>query len=815
MRHALRRLLKSPAFSLTAAITLAAAIGANALIFSVINGVLLKPLPFADPERLVGVWHVAPGIAPGPMNQAPSTYFMYREEGRVFEDIGLWDDASVTVTGRGTPDQVDALFVTDGTLPLLGIRPALGRTFSKEDDAPGPADTVILSHAYWQRVFNGNPSVIGQQLLVNGTPREVIGVLPEDFRFLRYNPAVLMPFRFNRANLFIGNFSYQGVARLKPGVTIDQANADMARLIPTLIDRYPAPPGFTIEMFDDIKLGPLVRPLEVDAVGDVGTMLWILFGTVGIVLLVACANVANLFLVRADGRQQELAVRMALGAETRRIARELLSESMLLGLVGGVFGIALAYAGIRLLLYLEPAQLPRLEEITLSSVVVLFTLVLSLLSGVLFGVIPILKYARPQLANALKENGRGTSDGRERHRARNTLVVAQVALAVVLLVASGLMIRTFLAIRDVPPGFVQPGDVLTMRITIPTAVIQDPAQVARTHEQIVRRLEDIAGVHSVGVSSSITMDMGSSNDPIFVEDFPRPDGSLPQLRRFKWIGARYFETMGNPLIAGRSITWPDIHNQAPVVMVSENLAREFWGEPAKAIGRRIRQTPNDPWREIIGVVGNEQQDGVTKPTPSIVYWPVLIKQFWDSPLFVQRGLGYVIRTSRLRTNDFLPEVQQAVWSVNPNLPLARVRTLREIYDASMAQTSFTLVILGIAASVTLLLGIVGIYGVIAYVVAQRRREVGIRMALGARAGEVQRMFISRGMVVTGVGLAVGIGAALASMRLLTTVLFAVSPFDPATYVAVIAGLGTVALLATWLPARQATSIDPSVALRGE
>jgi predicted permease len=815
MRHALRRLLKTPAFSFTAAITLAAAIGANALIFSVINGVLLKPLPFADPERLVGVWHVAPGIAPAPMNQAPSTYFMYREDGRVFEDIGLWDDTSVTITGRGTPDQVEALMVTDGTLPLLGVGPALGRAFTKEDAAPGPADTVMLSHAYWQRVFNGDVSAIGQQLLVNGTPHEVIGVLPEGFRFLRYNPAVVMPLRFNRANLFIGNFSYTGVARLKPGVTIEQANADMARLIPTLIDRYPTPPGFTRDMFDDIKLGPLVRPLEVDAVGDIGTMLWILLGTVGIVLLVACANVANLFLVRAEGRQQELAIRMAIGAETRRIARELLNESVLLGIIGGVFGAALAYAGIRLLLYLEPAQLPRLEEITLDGVVLLFTLALSLIAGVLFGVIPILKYARPQLANALKENGRGTSDGRERHRARNTLVVAQVALAVVLLVASGLMIRTFLAIRDVPPGFVQPDDVLTMRITIPAAVIKDPAQVARTHEEIVRRLESIAGVHSVGVSSSITMDGSSSSDPIFVEDFPRPDGTLPPLRRFKWIGERYFETMGNPLIAGRSITWADIHNQSPVVMVSENFAREFWREPAKAVGRRIRQTPNDPWREIIGVVGNEQQDGVTKPTPSLVYWPVVIKQFWGSPLFVQRGLGYVVRTSRLRTNDFMREVQQAVWSVNPNLPLARVRTLREIYDGSMAQTSFTLVILGIAAGVTLLLGIVGIYGVIAYVVAQRRREVGIRMALGARAGEVQRMFISRSMLVTGIGLAVGVGAALASMRLLTAVLFGVSPFDPATYATVIAGLGTVALLATWLPARQATSIDPAMALRGE
>jgi predicted permease len=815
MRHALRRLLKTPAFSLTAAITLAAAIGANALIFSVVNGVLLKPLPFADPERLVGVWHVAPGIAPGPMNQAPSTYFMYREDGRVFEDIGLWDDTSVTVTGRGAPEQIDALFVTDGTLPLLGIRPVLGRTFTKEDDAPGPADTVMVSHAYWLRAFNGSAAAIGQQLLVNGTAREVIGVLPAEFRFLRYRPSVVLPFRFNRANLFIGNFSYQGVARLKPGVTIEQANADVARLIPTLIDRYPTPPGFTREMFDDIRLGPLVRPLEVDAVGDIGTMLWILLGTVGIVLLVACANVANLFLVRAESRQQELAVRMALGAETRRIARELLAESVLLGLIGGAIGTALAYGGIRLLLYFEPARLPRLDEITVDAVVLLFTLALSLVAGLLFGVIPILKYARPQLANALKENGRGTSDGRERNRARNALVVAQIALAVVLLVASGLMIRTFLAIRNVPPGFVQPDDVLTMRITIPSPVIEDPLQVARTHEQIVRRLEAIPGVQSVGVGASIPMDGSRSADPIFVEDFPRPDGSLPPLRRFNWIGERYFETMGQALVAGRPIRWSDVHNQLPVVMVSENFAREFWGDPARAVGRRIRQTPNDPWREIIGVVADAPLDGITSPTPTVVYWPVVIKQFWDVPLFAQRGLGYVIRSPRLRTTDFLSEVQQAVWSVNANLPLARVRTLREIYDSSMAQTSFALVVLAIAAGVTLLLGVVGIYGVIAYVVAQRRREVGIRMALGARASEVQRMFISRGMLVAGIGLAVGLAAALASTRLLTAVLFGVSPFDLMTYATVIAGLGLVALLATWLPARQATGIDPATALRGE
>ncbi len=813
MRHALRRLLANPAFSLTAAITLAAAIGANALIFSVVNGVLLKPLPYPDPQRLVGVWHVAPGIAPGPMNQAPSTYFTYRDEGQVFVDIGLWDDTTVTVTGRGEPEQIEALAVTDGTLPLLGVRPALGRTFTKEDDAPGPADTVMLSHAYWMRLFNGNPQAIGQSLMVNGRGREIIGVLPEDFRFLRYNPSIVFPFRFNRAELMLGNFSFQGVARLKPGVSIAQANADIARLIPTLSGRFRLPPGFTREMFEAVRLGPLVRPLEFDVVGDIGGMLWVLLGTVGIVLLVACANVANLFLVRAEGRQQELAVRMALGAGTRRVAGELLAESVVLGLFAGVLGVGLAYGGIRLLVYLQPARLPRLAEITLDPIVLAFTLAVSVLAGLLFGIIPVLKYARPQLANALKENGRGSSGGRERHRARNTLVVSQVALAVVLLVASGLMVRTFLAMRDVSPGFVRPEEVFTMRISIPTAIVEEPGQVVRTYEQIAQRLEAIGGVSSVGLSSSITMDGVSSNDPIFVEGANQP--AVPPLRRYKWISAGYFETIGNPVIVGRAITWADVHAATPVIMVSENFAREFWGEPARAIGRRVRNTPSNEWREIIGVVGNEYQDGVAQAAPTIMYWPMHLKDFWDSPTFVQRSIVFAIRTPRLSSPGFLEEVQRAVWSVNANLPLARVRTLQEISNESMAQTSFTLVILGIAAAVTLLLGIVGIYGVIAYVVAQRRREVGIRMALGAAAGEVQRLFLRHGLLITAAGLVLGAGASAALMRLLGALLFGVSPLDPVTYTVSLLGLGSIALLATWLPARRATRVDPAIALRGE
>ena len=811
----LRRLLKTPAFTVTAVITLAAAIGANVLIFSVVNGVLLKPLPFADPSRLVGVWHTAPGIMAVPLNQSAATYLMYREDGRVFTDIGLWNLSSVTITGRGDPEQVESLHVTDGTLPLLGVTPALGRLFGKEDVTTGGPETILITYPYFQRAFNGNPNAIGQTVTINGAGRQVVGVLPERFRFLRGNPTIVVPYRFNRSELHFAGFNYRGLARLKPGVTIEQANADMARLIPTLLDRFPSPPGFTRQMFDDIRMGPLVRPLEVDVVGDIGNMLWILLGTVGIVLLVACANVANLFLVRAEGRQQELAIRLALGAGTRRVVQELLSESLLLGVVGGVFGLALAYAGIQLLLYLRPAQLPRLDEITLDPTVLLFTLALSIVAGLIFGLIPVVKYARPQLANALKDSSRGSSEGRERHRARNILVAAQVAMAVVLLIGSGLMIRTFLAMRDVAPGFVRPEEVLTLRISIPQAVIADDAQVARTHEQIAHRLEAISGVGSVGVSSSVTMDGNDSNDPVWIEDSPTADGQLPALRQHKYVGERYFETMGNPIVAGRGITWTDIQNKAQVALVSDNFAREVWRDPAQAIGRRIRHTPKDPWQEIIGVVGDERQNGVTEAAPKIVYWPMLVAGIGGGKGFVQRSLSYVVRTSRLQSTDFTHEVQQAVWSINPNLPLARVRTLRQIYDESMAQTSFTLVILGIAAAVTLLLGVVGIYGVIAYVVAQRRREVGIRMALGARAPDVQRMFVLRGMVVTGIGLAIGVVAALAVMRLIRVVLFNISPFDPVTYVAVVVGLGLIALIATWLPAHRATRLDPSLALRGE
>jgi predicted permease len=811
--RSLRRLARTPLFSIVAIITLAVGIGANTAIFSVVNGVLLKPLPFEDPDRLVGLWHSAPGVNIPLLNMGPGNYFVYREENRSFEDVGLWDNWAVSITGTGEPERVPALYVTDGMLPLLRVAPALGRVFTKEDDLPGAPRRVILSDAFWRRKFGGDAGVVGRSLNIDGNPVEIIGVLPASFRFLDEDAQLLMTFQFDRSKVMAANFSYQGVARLKPGVTLEQANADVARMLPLTVERFQLPPGFTRQMFDDAKLGPRVRPLSADVIGDIGQMLWILLGTVGFVLLIACANVANLFLVRAEGRQQELAIHAALGASWRRITWELLSESLTLAVAGGAAGLLLASAALSALRQIAPDGLPRLQEITLDPVVLLFTVGITLAAGLLFGSIPVLKFARPHLSSALKEGGRLSSAGRERHRARNTLVVAEISLAVILLVACGLMIRTFQAMRNVDPGFTKPEEVLTLRVAIPESLVRDEMQTARTFEQMQRKIEQLPGVRSVGQSSSITMDGLDSNDPIFVEDFPTPEGRIPKIRRFKWIAENYFSTMGNRILAGRDITWNDIYTAAPVLVVTENFAREYWKDPALAIGRRIRNGPKNPWRQIVGVVADARDDGVARAAPSIVYWPMVVDRMWEEARTVRRTMGFAIRSDRSDSPTLLKEVQQAVWSVNGNVPVASVRTLEEIQAQSMAQTSFALVMLTIAAAVALLLGIVGIYGVISYIATQRTREIGIRIALGAASRDVSTLFLRHGLVLTAVGLVIGIAGAAALTRLMSTLLFGVSALDWVTYLASAAGLGATALIASYLPAVRAARTDPAIALR--
>jgi putative ABC transport system permease protein len=817
-RQVLRGLLRMPLFTGMAVLMLAIGIGANTAIFSVIEGVLLKPLPYPRSHELVALDHAAPGVNLPSAGAAPFQYFTYREDGRVFQDVGLWNTGTVSVTGLAEPEEVPALFVTDAILPMLGAQPLLGRVFSRTDDAPGSPETVVLTAGYWRSKFGADPAAVGRTLMVDSRPREIIGVLPDTFRFLDRKVSIVSPYRFDRSKVFLGQFSFNALARLKPGATIDQASADVARMIPISLTRFPPFPGGSVKMFEEARLRPNIRTLKDDLIGEVRTVLWVLMGTIGMVLLIACANVANLLLVRAESRQQELAIRAALGAGSSRIARELLLESVTLGVLGGIAGLALAFGALRLLVALAPGNLPRLDDIALDVPVLIFTLVMSIAAGLLFGAIPVFKYAGAQLSSALRGGGRNATASKDRHRARSVLVVAQVALALVLLVGSGLMIRTFQALKDVHPGFLRPGEVQTLRFSIPDSQVKDEEAVLRMEQAIMDKIAAVPGVQSVALASTVTMTGDGWHDPLYAQDHTYQESQIPPLRLFKMVSPGYMKTIGGSLIAGRDFTWEDMYGLHPVAMVSENLARELWGQPSAAIGKRVRPYAKGVWREVIGVLSDTRDNGLNQKAPTIAYWPLRMVDFTPTPEdrnFVQRSVTYLVRSTRTATSGFANELGHAVWSVNPNLPLASVRTLKEIYDASLARTSFTLVMLAIAGGMALLLGVAGIYGVISYSVSQRAREIGIRIALGAQARSVMQMFVLHGLTLAAIGVAIGLAAAIGSMRLIASLLFAVNPIDPLTYGLVSFTLVAATVLASYLPARRASTVDPINALRSE
>ena len=814
-----RRLSRAPLFTAVTLITLGVGVGSTALIFSVVEAVLLKPLPYPHSDRLISVEHTAPGIGIKELNMAPSIYFIDREQSTTLQDIGAYDGDSLTVTGVGEPEHVAGLDVTDGTLRILGVVPALGRLFTREDDSPGSPATVLLSYEYWRRRFDSAPSVIGRSITVDGKSRQIIGVLPQRFQFLddQDDLALFLPFQWDRAKTRLGNFSQDALARLKPGVTIEQASADMARLLPVAMRSFPPPDGFSAKLFESAHIAPNLKLLKQQVVGDVGNVLWVLMGSIVMVLLIACANVANLLLVRVEGRRQELAIRAALGAGRQRVAADLLLESVVLGVLGSLLGLAFAYVGLRVLLAMAPANLPRLREIGIDVPVLLFTLALALLSSLLIGSIPIFKYAGGRLNLALREGGRALSQSRERHRARNALVVLQVALALVLLICSGLMIRTFRELMHVPPGFAAPDTVQTFRLYVPETQVPDSQRerLVRMEQQMLNKIAAVPGVSAVGFSSSIPMDGNNSSDILMAEDRPYKEGQIPPVRRFKNISPGFFATVGTPFVVGRDLTWTDTYQKIPVAIISENFAREYWHDARNALGKRIRVGNTDDWREIIGVVKDVHDDGVNQPAPATVYWPIMMDRFEGQKENLRRGIAIAIRSPRAGSQNFIKEVQQAIWSLDPELPLSRVHTLGYYYSKSMARTSFTLVMLAVAGGMALLLGIVGIYGVISYSVLQRTREIGIRVALGAQRHTITAMFLRDGLWLTGVGAACGLLAAFAAMRLMSSLLFNVSPVDPITYAVITAVVFAAACLACYLPSRRAATVEPVQALRAE
>ncbi len=800
LRHGARALLRAPGFTIVATLTLALGIGATTAMFSVVNGVLLRPLPYPEQERLVELVH---RFEHGRLLGSPAAYFGYRDHSRTFDAVGLWDwDSSpVTVTGGGEPESVRSVEVTHEVLGMLGATPVLGRSFRQDDDVPGAAPTAVISHAYWQRRFAG-ATPVGQTLVVDGIAREIVGVLPESFAFFDYPADIFLPMQLDRAEARFPQGDGRGLARLKPGVALGQANADVQRMLPLLNAEFGSPGP----AFERMRIGPDLRPLKAMVVGDLGRTLWLLMGTIGLLLLIACANVANLVLVRAQSRRLELSVRSALGARWSDIVRVVLAENAILGLAGGAAGIAVAYVSLPYLLALAGDDLPYIMTVRIDRTVLLAALAISACATVLFACLPVLRFARTRTRLAAPLQGaRGIDEGHESHRARQLLLVAQVALALVLLVGCGLMIRTVVTLRQVDPGFRDASSVQTFHLTLPSSAAESetgpaPGPVVRAQHAIADRLAAVPGVRSAAFTSAsdgLPLDGDGRSGPVFIEGTDTGN-TEPPLVEVQFASPGFFATMGTPLVAGREFEWRDVYQQSPVALVSENFARARWGSAAGAIGRRISQNSGGPWLDVVGVVADVHHNGLHEPAPETLILPPIARE----------TATFVVRSARAGTSGFLEELRRAVWSVNGNLSPASPRTLGEMYDRSMARTSMTLRLLAIAGGLALFLELVGIYGLVSYAVAQRRREIGIRLALGAGHGAVRRLFVRNALVLVAAGVGLGLAAAAVLTRLMASQLFGVSPLDPATHLIVVLLLGAAAALASYIAARRASALDP-------
>jgi putative ABC transport system permease protein len=802
LRYGLRTLAKNPAFTSIAIVALALGIGANSAIFSVVDAVLLRPLPFKKPEQLVMLWENATHLGFPKNTPSPANFLDWQKQAGAFTGMAAMVERSFNLTGVGEPERLDGRRVSANLFDLLGVRAVLGRTFVPDDDRPG-SHVVLLSYSLWQRRFGSDPSVIGRALALNGESYTVIGIMPRFVQlpgFANRNDQLWLPIAFPPEEAAQrGNHFLEVIARMKPGITLKQAQAEMETIAARLAQQYPD---------YNTRLGAVVVPLHEEVVGDIKPALLILLGAVGFVLLIACANVANLLLARAAVRQKEIALRLALGASRSRLTRQFLTESVLLAMFGAGLGLLLALGGIRILKTFIPATISQVQTINIDARVLIFTGLVAVLTGIAFGLAPALQASHLNLNDTLKEGGRDAGGGRKGNRLRGLLVIGEVAVSFVLLIGAGLLINSFFHLRNLEPGF-RADHLLTMKVDLSEVKYPDRERRAAFFDEVIRRVGALPGVQSAAVAGNLPLTYNGDSMNISVEGVPDPPPDQRPDVIFRAIGPGYFSTMGISIIRGRDFTDQDKADSKNVVVISEKNAQHFW--PGQdPIGRRLRpgsSTSNTPWREVIGIVKDVRQNDFIAPPKMQMYFTY--RQLKD---LAPNAL--VIRTS-IEPLSLAASARDAIWSVDKDQTVADIDTMEHIVAEAVARQRFSMLLLGLFATLALLLASVGIYGVMTYSVAQRTHEIGIRIALGARRADVLQMTIKQGLRLVGAGMILGLAAAFILTRVLESLLFGISATDPVTFFGISLVLLAVAILASYIPALRATKVDPIIALRAQ
>src|SRR5262245_57969955 len=798
-RYAVRSIIKRPGFAAIAVITLALGIGANTAIFSTVHALLFNPLPFPQQDRIVAIWDKNPSRGVERNEVAMANYLDWRAQSQSFEHLALERWWSTNLTAGETPERVQGFLVTANFLDVLGVKPIMGRNFVEEENQPGKDAVAIITYSLWQRRFGSDANIINKPITTNGVVRTVIGVLPEDFNYPKgsevYAPIALTPELIKSR----GNHSYYVIGRLKPGVSLQNAQAEMDTITARLAAQYPN---------TNVGLGANVYPILADTVRMYSTAIWIMMGAVAFVLLIACANVANLMLARASGRQKEIALTAALGASGWRIVRQLLVEGLLIALIGGSVGVLVGFWCIDLLKAANPGEAakyaPGWKNLGINLPVLVFTLGISLLSGLLFGLAPAWQVSKPDLNNALKEGGRQSTSGSR--RLRGLLVVSEVALSLVLLIGAGLLFRSFLALLDTNPGF-NPEGLLTMSLNLPVTKYKEENQRAAFYLDLIQRVKTLPGVQGAAVVNYLPLGGANSSDAFLIEGQPEPPPDRENIGRYRVCSPDYFQTMGIAILKGRAFTDQDKAGAKPVIIVNETLAKRYWSN-GDAVGKRMRLSgPLDkaPWMEVVGIAQDVKHELDLPVTPDF-YLPHA-QDSWNAMVLVAR--------TTVDPGSMAGAIREQVLAVDKDQPVYNVYTMRDVRAISVTLYTFGFATIGIFAVVAVVLAAIGIYGVMAFAVTQRTQEIGIRMALGARALDVLRLVVTNGMSLAVIGIVAGLAGAFGITRLITSLLFNVSPTDLVTFTLVTIGLLLVALLACYIPARRATKVDPLVALRYE